>query len=189
MPQYLPAFEFSFPFRLRIRQLAGVLLAMFAVANAGAAAKTSAATDNPLAGTWILEDAYDLLGDGQRAEPYGPRPAGLLLVGPDGRYSLQIFHSTRTPFASGDKLRATDEEYRAAVVGMSTHVGRIEVDGAGRSLTFHIEHAAFPNWDGRAQTRPFELRDEVLSYHVPKTPTGATPVSVWRRVTRYGAMD
>ena len=187
MPRYLPAFQLSLPSRprLRLQQLGGLLLAMVAAASAGAATNPLP-PPNPLAGTWTLEEAYDLLADGQRAEPYGTHPAGLLLVGPDGHYSLQIFHETRTPFASGDKWHAADAEYRAAVLGMSTHFGRIDVDMAQRTLTFRIERAAFPNWDGKAQTRPFELRDELLSYKVPKTPTGATPVSVWRRVTRYG---
>lgn len=192
MPRHLPAFQLTFPSsaRLRLRQLGGALLAIFAVAGTVAAARAATmAPANPLAGTWTLEEAYDLLGDGQRTEPYGPHPAGSLLVGPDGRYSLQIFHTTRTPFASGDKWHAADDEYRAAVLGMSTHFGRIDVDMAGRTLTFRIERAAFPNWDGKAQTRPFELHDEVLSYKVPKTPGGATPVSVWRRVTRYAAAD
>lgn len=160
------------------------LLALFAASGAGAATQTDPAPAHALAGSWTLVDAYDLLADGSRGEPYGPKPEGLLLVGADGRYSLQIFHTTRTPFANADKQRGTADEFRAAVMGMSTHYGRIEVDAGKNTLTFQVERAAFPNWDGRAQVRPFELRNEVLSYHVPKTPTGATPVSVWRRATR-----
>ena len=175
--------------RFWARDLSGVLFALFVVtaaADAGGAARIVSAT-HLLAGTWSLEAAYDLLADGRRGEPYGLRPIGLLIVDADGRYSLQIFHTVRTPFANEDKQRATAEEYRAATMGMSTHFGRIDIDDAQQTLTFRIERAAFPNWDGRAQVRPFELRNDVLSYRVPKTPTGATPVSVWRRVARFPA--
>jgi hypothetical protein len=181
MPRYLPAFEFRlFP---RPLGLAGLLLGAFAAMAGTSNAATPPAPPHPLAGTWTLQDAYDLLPDGQRGEPYGPHPSGLLLVTADGRYSLQIFHTTRTPFADKDKARGSDAEMRAAVMGMSTHFGRIDIDGAANTLTFRIEHAAFPNWDGQAQTRPFELKGDILSYHVPKTPTGAIPVSVWRRIS------
>jgi hypothetical protein len=182
MPRYLPAFEFRlFPKPLR---LSALLLTAFAALAGSSNAAMRSAPPHPLAGTWTLQDAYDLLPDGQRGEPYGPQPSGLLLVTAEGRYSLQIFHTTRAAFADKDKSHGSDAEMRAAVMGMSTHFGRIDIDAAANTLTFRIEHAAFPNWDGQAQTRPFDLKGEILSYHVPKTPSGATPVSVWRRVSR-----
>lgn len=135
-----------------------------------------------LAGTWTLEAADDLHPDGTRTPGYGAKPQGLLMIDAQGRYSLQIFRSEPTPFASGDKRKGTAQEYAAAVLGMSSHFGTCEVDAAGKMLTFRIDRASYPNWNGTVQRRPYELDGDVLSYRVPPTPDGTVPISVWRRV-------
>ncbi len=149
---------------------------------ASALAATRLAAEDSLAGTWTLAAADDIRPDGARAPAYGPEPKGLLILQKDGRYSLQIYRSDRAKFASGNKRKGTPEEYEAAVLAMSTHYGRYEVDFAARTITFHIEYAAFANWDGTDQKRPFELKGDELSYRVPATPDGTVPVSVWRRM-------
>src|SRR6188474_23660 len=84
-----------------------------------------------LVGTWTLTAADDIHPDGTRAPAYGRDPIGLLIFGEDGRYSVQIYRSDRTRFASGDKRRGTAAEYEAATLGMSSHFGRYAVDWAG----------------------------------------------------------
>jgi hypothetical protein len=144
-----------------------------------------AAGDNSaaaLAGTWTLVAADVLHGDGSRGHDYGPSPRGMLFIDSDGRYSLQIFDSERKPFATGDKLKATEAEYRAAVLGVSTHFGKLDVDPVKGTLDFHISKASFPNWEGTEQVRLYELKANELSYRVPPRANGDTPISVWRRV-------
>jgi hypothetical protein len=158
-------------------------LAALAIATtAGAAAPSTPAPVPALAGTWTLSAADDLRPDGTRVEAYGPSPQGLLFLGEDGRYSLQIFRASRPKFAAGDKRRGTPEEFQAAVLGMSSHYGRYVVDAAQGTITFQIERASYPNWEGTEQKRPFQLKDDELSYRVPATPDGTIPISVWRRV-------
>jgi hypothetical protein len=93
----------------------------FAVACASAvppdARRPSAAT--PLAGTWELVAANDRHPDGTEVPAYGDHPRGILIVDPDGRYSLQIFRADRVPFASKVKSAGTPDEYRATVLGGS----------------------------------------------------------------------
>jgi hypothetical protein len=137
---------------------------------------------SPLAGTWTLVAADVIRADGTQARDYGAAPKGLLLIDAEGRYSLQIFKSERLRFGSGDKVAGTEAEYKAAVLGSSTHFGSISVDASAGTLTFKIEAASFPNWEGGAQTRRFELKGDELSYRVPPRPNGDVPVSVWRRV-------
>ena len=158
-----------------------VLPALASLALAAAVAAAPSATPS-LAGTWTLSAADDLKPDGTRVEAYGPHPEGLLFLGEDGRYSLQIFRASRPKFAAGDKRRGTPEEFQAAVLGMSSHYGRYVVDAANGTITFQIERASFPNWDGTQQKRPFQLTGDELSYRVPATPDGTIPISVWRRV-------
>jgi hypothetical protein len=140
------------------------------------------AADSPLAGTWRLTGADEVQPDGTIAEPYGTKPEGLLIVDRDGRYSLQIFRADRAKFASADKRKGTPAEYEAAVQGMSSHIGTIDVDG--NLLLFHIEHGSFPNWDGTTQRRRYTLTGDDLAYEIPPSATGngAISRSRWHRV-------
>jgi hypothetical protein len=149
-------------------------------------ATTAPHAENPatnLAGTWTLVAADVVHPDGTRARDYGAAPKGLLVIDGAGRYSLQIFKAERPRFASGDKLAGTEAEYKAAVLGSSTHFGTLSADPAAGTLTFKIDAASFPNWETVAlQTRQYELKGDELSYRVPPRPNGDVPISVWRRL-------
>jgi hypothetical protein len=147
-----------------------------------AAALTGQDSATSVVGNWTLTAADDLKADGTRVPAYGANPVGLLFFGADGRYSVQIFRSDRVPFASGDKRRGTAAEYEAATLGMSSHFGRYAVDAAAGTITFKIEAASFPNWNGTEQKRPFTLSGDELEWRVPATPSGTIPISAWRRV-------
>lgn len=137
-----------------------------------------------LAGTWSLVSAYEIQPDGTRTTNYGEHPTGLLMVDGSGRYSIQIFKLGRALFASGDKTVGRPDEYRAALVGISTHIGKVTIDRSRHQLVFDVEAASFPNWEGKRQVRDFTYQDGVLSYAVPPTASGngSTAYSVWRRV-------
>lgn len=68
------------------------------------------------------------------------------------------------------------------MLGSSTHFGTVIVDDAARVLTFRIDRASYPNWEGTEQRRRFELIGDELSYQAPMAPDGTVPISVWRRV-------
>lgn len=135
-----------------------------------------------LVGTWTLVAADVQHPDGSRAKDYGAAPKGLLIVDALGHYSLQIFKLERSTFASGDKGTGSPEEYKAAVIGSSTHFGTISVDPVGSVLTFNIQGASFPNWEGAVQKRSYALQGNELSYRVSPRPNGDVPISVWRRL-------
>lgn len=137
---------------------------------------------SPLQGSWTLVAADKLLPGGGRAHDYGQSPRGRLLVDARGRYSLQIFKSERTPFASADKARGSAEEFASAVLGASTHYGTLEVDAGQGLLVFRIEGSSFPNWEGTVQKRAYTLDGDVLTYRVPPRPDGSIPLSVWRKL-------
>jgi hypothetical protein len=163
-----------------MKPVLGVTLAILG----GLAARdaSSAMPESPLHGTWELVAADKLLPGGGRARDYGESPSGRLIVDAQGRYSLQIFKAERLRFATGDKARGSADEYGSAVLGSSTHYGTIVVDAQRHTLTFRIEGASFPNWEGASQQREYTLADGVLTYRVPPRPDGAIPVSVWRKL-------
>lgn len=141
--------------------------------------------DLSLPGTWEMESAYETLADGTRATTYGEHPAGLLMVDGAGRYTLQIFRQARPRFASGDKTRGTPEEYREAVLGSSTHFGRVRVDTAQRTLIFDVAAASYPNWEGQQQIRDYTYENGRLTYQVPASASGNFTIaySIWRKVS------
>ncbi len=136
----------------------------------------------PLAGTWTLVAADKELPDGTRAQDYGTAPTGRLMIDAESRYSLQIFKQERPSFASGDKVKGTDTEFKEAVLGSSTHLGMLHVDAAAGVLVFEIEDSSFPNWKKTQQQRTYTLTGDVLTYRVPTRPDGSIPISIWRRL-------
>jgi hypothetical protein len=142
----------------------------------------AATVDPSMVGTWTLVAADVQHPDGSRARDYGAAPKGMLIIDAQGHYSLQIFKAERPRFASADKSAATAAEYKAAVMGSSTHFGTISIDPASSTLTFQIENASFPNWEGQQQKRTYELKDGELSYRVVPRPNGDVPISIWRKV-------
>jgi hypothetical protein len=162
----------------------GILGVVFlgCVLSVSAARADAAGFDTSLVGTWTLVAADVQHPDGSTTRDYGAAPKGLLLIDAQGHYSLQIYKAERPPFASGDKGKGTPDEYKAAVMGSSTHFGTISVDPIGGTLTFHIQSASFPNWEGGEQRRSYNLKGGELSYRVTARPNGDVPISVWQRL-------
>jgi hypothetical protein len=133
-----------------------------------------------LAESWTLVAADVQRPDGSIERDYGAAPKGRLFIDAHGRYALQIFKAERPRVASADKAAGTGDEFRAAVLGSSTHYGTIALEDG--MLVFRIEAASFPNWEGTTQRRSFELHGDELRYRVPARPDGGIPVSVWRRM-------
>lgn len=158
------------PARATLRLFLPFLLALPASAQAPSA----------LVGTWTLVQADNILPDGSRVHLYGEAPDGVLTFDARGTYTVQILRHERPRFASGDKACGTDAENRAAVQGNNSHFGHYSVgDGV---LSFRIEHAFFPNWEGTEQVRRYRLEGGELVYTVPAPTTGAGVGEVrWKR--------
>jgi lipocalin-like protein len=137
-----------------------------------------------IVGTWTLLLVDNVLPDGSRVHLYGPSPQGILFFDKTGHYGLQILRSGRPKFAANDKSKGTPEENQAAVQGSNSHFGTYTVDEASHTITFHIEHASFPNWEGTEQKRSFTLVVDEVTYTVPTPTTGGTATGQvrWKRI-------
>jgi hypothetical protein len=137
-----------------------------------------------LIGTWALVLVDNILPDGTRTKPYGENPQGILIFDKHGNYAIQILRHTRPKFASGDKTKGTDEENKALVLGSNSHFGKYVINAQDQTITFKVEHAFFPNWEGAEQIRPFTLTADEFKYTVPNTTngTGVSGEVVWKRL-------
>jgi len=153
------------------------LLFLGVVLSAG---EVCAQTVKDLAGTWTLVSSVTEQG-GTKTDTYGPHPKGILMVDANGRYVITFARADLPKVASNNRTTATPEENKAIVGGSLTHFGTIAVNAADKTITFKIETATFPNWDGTEQKRPFTLTGDELQWTVPAASGGGTGTTVWKR--------
>jgi hypothetical protein len=120
--------------------------------------------------------------------PFGEYPLGLILYTSDGYMSAQLQSADRAPFAEGDLLRATPEEYAAAGSSYLAYSGRFFVDETKQSLTHEMAVSFFPNWFGQRHVRLVKIDGDVLQLSTdgPQRFNGAlkTATMTWKRAMR-----
>ena len=138
-----------------------------------------------LVGTWTLVSVDNIYPDSSRVHPYGDEPQGLLIFDTMGNYAIQILKAARPKIVSGDKNKCTPEENAMMVQGSNSHFGTYAVDEAGKTITFNIAHASFPNWEGTVQRRSYTYSGNEIRYVVTHTTQGGQAVIAevaWRRL-------
>jgi hypothetical protein len=104
-----------------------------------------------LVGTWALESWELVDSDGAVTHPFGRRPLGYLMYGPEGYMSVALMAAERKPFAGDDILAGSPEEKSAAVETCIAYSGRYEI--LGNLVRHHVEISLFPNWIGTTLER------------------------------------
>ena len=135
-----------------------------------------------LVGTWSFVSSTGKLADG--SPTWGTNPKGSLILTENGRFSVQIMRTDRPKFASNNRMKGTPEEIKATVEGTISYFGTYAVDEAGKTLTYKIEGASFPNWNGTDQKRPIvSLTPDELKYSNPAPSIGGpTTELMWKRI-------
>jgi hypothetical protein len=99
--------------------------------------------------------------------------------------SAQLQRPERPPFAEGDLMHATPQEYAAAGSSYIAYSGRFFVDEEKKSLSHEMAVSFFPNWLGQRQVRLVELKGDRLrlSTDEPQRLNGVlkTVTLSWRR--------
>jgi hypothetical protein len=138
-----------------------------------------------LMGTWTLVSVDNIYPDSSRVRPYGENPQGMLVFDEKGNYAIQILRAGRPKIASGDKNKSTPEENTALVQGSNSHYGKYSVNETTHTITFIIEHAFYPNWEGTEQKRSYIYTGNEIKYVVTNTTQGGQAVVAevaWRRL-------
>jgi hypothetical protein len=130
-----------------------------------------------LVGTWTIVLVDNVRADGSRINLYGPNPHGIAMFDADGHYSLQIMSDGRPKFSANDKSKGTPEEYKATVQGSNCHFGRYAVDETSHTITLHVEHATFSNWEGTDLKWPLSLTGDESKITIPHPTTGGADVT------------
>jgi hypothetical protein len=124
------------------------------------------------------------VGEGaSRIEPYGPSPNGLMVITPEGWFSITITRPDLPAFASGSRERGSDEENRAIVRGSIGYFGTYTIDERAGTITCKIEGTTFPNYRGETQVRRLIFDGDTLTY-VNDSPSGGGGIAraKWRRL-------
>jgi hypothetical protein len=159
-----------------------ILLFIACLAPLGASAQSGPLRDGIL-GAWNFVSVVSQADDGSRGEPFGASPKGIMIFTPDGRFSL-FQSSTNVPrLAANDRARATPEEAMAVVRESIAYYGSYTVNEAARELSLTIEGSTYTNLvSGTPQRRIVTaLTPTELAFSNPRTPSGVTLHTVWRR--------
>ena len=136
-----------------------------------------------IVGAWSLVAVTAELANGNNAEPFGVNPKGTIIFTPDGHFSLFQSRGELPKIASNDRTKASPEEAAAIVGGSIAYYGTYAVNEEERSLAVTLEGATFANLlGGSAQKRLVtSLNATELKFANPRTPSGMTLQTVWKR--------
>lgn len=142
--------------------------------------------EHELVGTWMLVSNYVEREDGTRLQTFGTDPKGRAIYDAGGRFSYIIMGDIRKKFAAGSRMEGTDEENRSVVQGSISFFGTYSVNEAGKTVTWNIERASFPNWDGTSRKISIRIAGDRLHQVASPiaSPGGAyVPHLEWVRAT------
>jgi hypothetical protein len=135
-----------------------------------------------IVGAWTLDAVTAERADGSKVEPFGPNPKGIIIFTDSGYFSLFQSRADLPKLVENDRGKATPEEAKAVVSGSIAYYGIYSVNETDKSLSVTLDGATFVNLLGGAQKRDITtLTDNELRFSNPRTPSGMTLQTVWRR--------
>ena len=114
---------------------------------------------NNVAGRWNLISAY-MDNRGTPLNIFGSHPSGMLIFTEDLHFIVVINNPDIPKFVSGDRLKGTPEEYKAAVVNSLGVYGTYTTDENGDFLEEQVLGSTFQNMNGTSRG-PEELTEKV----------------------------
>lgn len=139
-----------------------------------------------IVGTWVLVSNYVEREDGSQLQTFGADPKGRAIYDSSGRFSYIIMGDIRKRFAAGSRMEGTEEENRSVVQGSISFFGTYAVNEADQTVTWTIERASFPNWDGTSRTIAVSVAgDRLYQVAAPIASSGGAyvPHLEWVRAT------
>jgi hypothetical protein len=124
-------------------------------------------------GAWTLNDGSELFQDGKKLTPW---VEGNLILDTNGHFSF---------FVLGKDRIAANDDVRIPSGPLVAYYGTYTVNDAENMLTYKVEHAANPKFDGAIRTQKVTFKGDLMTTTGSdvKTPQGTiTPVNEWKKV-------
>ena len=132
-----------------------------------------------IVGAWRTVSIYTEEG-GVKTQPYGEKVVGLAVFDRSG-YVISFLAKPDLPkFVAQNRLKGTDEEYRAVMQGIIAGFGTYTVDGD--TVTINWEASSYPNRAGAAEKRTYTIVGGEMTAVNPTAASGGTSVQKWVRV-------
>lgn len=132
-----------------------------------------------IVGTWKTVAIYNEQG-GKKEHLYGDKPIGVTVFQKDGTYISWLSKPDLPKFASANRLKGTDAEYRAVMQGMIAGYGTYTVEGNTVSIKWVA--SSYPNRAGSVEKRTYTLKGDELTSVNPSAASGGTSYSKLVRV-------
>jgi hypothetical protein len=160
-----------------------MLIKILVVATISMALSVSAwaQTADDLRGTWTLVSSVTDK-DGKKTEQFGHGAEGMMSLDAGGHFMLTIIGHGLPKFVANNRAAGTAEENKAVMSNSIGMIGTYSVNPAEKTLTFRVESATFPNWNGTEQKRLIVTasKDE-LKYITPTASSGGVGTVTWKR--------
>ena len=141
----------------------------------------SAQSASDFQGTWTLVSSVSEK-DGTKTDQFGSGATGMLVLDTKGHFMLTIIGADLPKFGSNSRAEGTAEENKAVVSKSIAMIGDYSVNASDKTLTFKVESATFPNWNGTEQKRLLSAIDGgILKYVTPTTSSGGVGTVTWKR--------
>jgi Lipocalin-like domain len=132
-----------------------------------------------IVGTWRQVSVYTEKG-GVKAHPYGEKIVGLAVFDRSG-YVISFLSKSELPkFAVANRLKGTDEEYRAVMQGIIAGFGKYTIDGD--TVTIAWEASSYPNRAGTKERRTYKIVGDEMTAVNPTASSGGISYQKWVRV-------
>lgn len=152
-------------------------LAVFVLSSPVAAQSAS-----EIVGTWALVSSVTER-DGVRTDQFGPGAKGMLVLDGTGHFMLTIIGLDLPKFRSNNRANGAPDEDKAVVSNSIAMIGDYSVNALDNTLTFKVDSATFPNWNGTEQKRLLStLEGDVLKYITPTASSGGVGTVTWLRI-------
>jgi hypothetical protein len=141
-----------------------------------------AQSTSDVVGTWTLVSSVTER-DGARTDQFGSGAKGMMILDADGHFMLTIVGPDLPKFASNNRAGGTPEENKAVMSKSIAMIGTYSISPAEKTLTFKVDSATFPNWNGTEQKRLLSSGDkDELKYITPTASSGGVATVIWKRV-------
>jgi hypothetical protein len=155
----------------------------FGLAFSGAAFAQQKTAKEQIVGAWTLVSVVSEMDDGQKGEPFGPSPKGIIIFSNDGHFSLFQSRAELPKIAANDRAKATAEEAQSIVASSIAYYGTYSIDEGTKVMIVNLAASTYANVaaiPNQKRTITLLTSDE-LKFDNPKTPNGMTLRTAWNR--------